>query len=100
MLPEQANCKHEKGLNRTCKVGSYKPNALGIYDGTAACAKSIKAATAERAITLEEPESADQQDGHGKQRDTAHARGDHHDWSLTATKPREPLVGRRGIRGV
>ena len=31
LLPEQANF-NESGLNRTCKVGSYKPNELGLYD--------------------------------------------------------------------
>jgi eukaryotic-like serine/threonine-protein kinase len=31
LLPEQANF-NESGLNRTCKVGSYKPNKLGLYD--------------------------------------------------------------------
>jgi serine/threonine protein kinase len=30
LLIEQANCLN--GLNRTCKVGSYAPNALGLYD--------------------------------------------------------------------
>jgi formylglycine-generating enzyme required for sulfatase activity len=30
--PGQANMKHEKWLNRTCKVGSFRPNALGLYD--------------------------------------------------------------------
>jgi len=30
LLPEQAN--FNKGLNRTCKVGSYEPNVLGLYD--------------------------------------------------------------------
>ena len=29
---EQANFEHDKGLKRTCKVGSYKPNRLGLYD--------------------------------------------------------------------
>jgi serine/threonine protein kinase len=32
LLPEQANFDHKKGLKRTCKVGSYKPNRLGLYD--------------------------------------------------------------------
>jgi len=32
LLPELANFKHDKGLNRTCKVGSYEPNVLGLYD--------------------------------------------------------------------
>ena len=32
LLPEQANFEHGKGLKRTCKVGSYKPNRLGLYD--------------------------------------------------------------------
>lgn len=30
LLPEQAN--FNKGLNGTCKVGSYEPNVLGLYD--------------------------------------------------------------------
>ncbi len=30
LLPEQANVNG--GLNRTCKVGSYEPNMLGLYD--------------------------------------------------------------------
>ena len=30
LLPEQAN--FDLGLKRTCKVGSYKPNRLGLYD--------------------------------------------------------------------
>ncbi len=30
LLPEQAN--FNKILNRTCKVGSYEPNSLGMYD--------------------------------------------------------------------
>ncbi len=30
LLPEQAN--FDKVLNRTCKVGSYEPNALGLHD--------------------------------------------------------------------
>jgi len=32
LLPGQANTEHGKGLKRTCKVGSYKPNRLGLYD--------------------------------------------------------------------
>jgi serine/threonine protein kinase/formylglycine-generating enzyme required for sulfatase activity len=30
LLPEQAN--FDMGLNRMCKVGSYEPNVLGLYD--------------------------------------------------------------------
>src|SRR5262249_31346658 len=29
LLPNQANCN--QGLNRTCKVGSYEPNILGLF---------------------------------------------------------------------
>ena len=32
LLPEQANFRHDMGLERTCKVGSYEPNSLGLYD--------------------------------------------------------------------
>jgi formylglycine-generating enzyme required for sulfatase activity/serine/threonine protein kinase len=32
MLPGQANFEHGKGLRRTCNVGSYKPNRLGLFD--------------------------------------------------------------------
>jgi eukaryotic-like serine/threonine-protein kinase len=32
LLPEQANFKHDKGLDRPCKVGSYEPNRLGLFD--------------------------------------------------------------------
>ena len=33
LLPEQANFRQDgKGLKRTCKVGTYKPNRLGLYD--------------------------------------------------------------------
>jgi formylglycine-generating enzyme required for sulfatase activity len=32
LLLEEANIGADKGLNRTCKVGSYKPNVLGLYD--------------------------------------------------------------------
>jgi formylglycine-generating enzyme required for sulfatase activity/Leucine-rich repeat (LRR) protein len=31
LLPEQANI-YDKGLTRTCKVGSYEANVLGLYD--------------------------------------------------------------------
>ena len=32
LLPGQANCEGANGLKRPCKVGSYKPNRLGLYD--------------------------------------------------------------------
>lgn len=32
LLPEQANRQHGNGLNRTCVVGNYKPNQLGLCD--------------------------------------------------------------------
>jgi serine/threonine protein kinase/formylglycine-generating enzyme required for sulfatase activity len=32
LLPDQANFKHDKGLKRTRKVGSYEPNVLGLAD--------------------------------------------------------------------
>jgi len=32
LLPEQANCKNAKKLNRPCPVGSYPPNRLGLHD--------------------------------------------------------------------
>jgi formylglycine-generating enzyme required for sulfatase activity len=32
LLPDQANFGREEGLNRPCKVGSYRPNPLGLYD--------------------------------------------------------------------
>jgi formylglycine-generating enzyme required for sulfatase activity len=32
LLPGQANFAHPGGLNRTCPVGSYRPNRLGLYD--------------------------------------------------------------------
>jgi formylglycine-generating enzyme required for sulfatase activity len=32
LLPGQANFGGDKGLKRSCKVGSYKPNRLGLYD--------------------------------------------------------------------
>ena len=30
LLPAQANFNHGVGLKRTCKVGSYAPNKLGL----------------------------------------------------------------------
>ncbi|MFO0806118.1 MAG: family 16 glycoside hydrolase [Gemmataceae bacterium] len=32
LLLERANFGWKKGLSRTCKVGSYEPNRLGLYD--------------------------------------------------------------------
>lgn len=32
ILPEQVNFWHDKGLKRPAKVGSYKPNRLGLYE--------------------------------------------------------------------
>jgi formylglycine-generating enzyme required for sulfatase activity len=33
LLPDQANCINKVlSRRRTCKVGSYKPNRLGLYD--------------------------------------------------------------------
>ena len=32
LLPEQANFNHEKSVKRTCKVGSFPPNRLGLFD--------------------------------------------------------------------
>jgi len=32
LLPSEANFDHPKALKRTCKVGSYPPNRLGLYD--------------------------------------------------------------------
>jgi formylglycine-generating enzyme required for sulfatase activity len=32
LFPGQANFYRDGGLKRTCKVGSYPPNSLGIYD--------------------------------------------------------------------
>jgi eukaryotic-like serine/threonine-protein kinase len=32
LLPDQANFESGKGLKRTCRVGSYEPNSLGLYD--------------------------------------------------------------------
>jgi serine/threonine protein kinase/formylglycine-generating enzyme required for sulfatase activity len=32
LQPDQANIRGKEGKERTCKVGSYKPNRLGLYD--------------------------------------------------------------------
>lgn len=32
LLPEEANFDNGNGVRRTCKVGSYAPNRLGLYD--------------------------------------------------------------------
>jgi formylglycine-generating enzyme required for sulfatase activity len=32
LQPEQANFEHANGLRRPCKVGTYRPNRLGLYD--------------------------------------------------------------------
>lgn len=32
LQPNQANFEYGNGLKQTCKVGSYKPNKLGLYD--------------------------------------------------------------------
>jgi WD40 repeat protein len=32
LQPDQANTVYGKGLKRPCKVGSFKPNRLGLYD--------------------------------------------------------------------
>jgi formylglycine-generating enzyme required for sulfatase activity len=32
LRPGQANFRHNGGLRRTCQVGSYRPNRLGLYD--------------------------------------------------------------------
>src|SRR5262249_28628408 len=32
LLPGQANFKHDNGLNRSCRVGSYAAKRLGLFD--------------------------------------------------------------------
>ena len=32
LLPSDANFRHQKWMGRPCKVGSYQPNPLGLYD--------------------------------------------------------------------